>query len=178
MRRFSALCLALLATAAVHTPAAADPREISVVPESELRFGSFAVMGAGARSVAANGTVTDSFILPTQAGDTGPARFTVSYDRGNASRRSLDIEVELVLAPIGPVTQGGVTAQIGAFESTLPNHPTIVPGQAIRISMPNCVTRVCARSFAIGGRIDVTRNFGGADLSIPLVFDATVVSLR
>ena len=169
---------AVLAAAAllVSQPVSADVPRVRISPDSELRFGSFMVFGSGARTVSATGLVSDQAIVPIEGSTTGPARFTISYDRGNESKQSLDIEIELVISNPGPVRAGGVDARLSAFETDLPGALRVTPGQAIRLSIRNCSTRVCSRSFQVGARLDVARQFGGADLSVPIPLDATIIS--
>lgn len=134
------------------------------------------VFGSGSRTVNAGGGVVDVSIVPLEGNIPSPARFTVLYDRGNNSRHAIDIELELVMSSPGPVRIGGVEGRLSAFETDLPQALRIQPGQAVRISLPNCRTRVCSQSFQLGARLDVTRQFGGARLVIPIPFDVAVIS--
>ncbi|MCP5386260.1 MAG: DUF4402 domain-containing protein [Novosphingobium sp.] len=152
--------------------------QLTVTPQSDLRFGSLVVFGSGSRTVSANGNVLDSGIMSGDQGISGPARFTVSYDRGNESRRPLDVQIEVVLSNVSPINRDGTSARIATFDSDLPGGNQIQPGRPFTIRIPDCRQRVCSRSFAVGGRLDVTRNFGGADLRFPLVLDAVVISTR
>lgn len=162
---------------APNTADAARP-QLNIIPERELRFGSFAVPSAGYRQVSPTGTVISSGIFSVSTGDTGPARFTVMYDRGNNGRRNLNLRIQLVFSPPPTVQVGGVTAQLSAYRSDLPNAPQISPGQVVEILMPNCRTRTCSTTFHLGGRLDVTRTFGGAQVAIPIPVDATLISVR
>lgn len=148
-----------------------------VIPNSELHFGSFMVFGSGSRTVTASGTVSDSSIVALEGDPPAPARFTVLYDRGNNSRHSMDIELELVMSPTAPVRIGGVSGELSAFETDLPQALRISPGQAIRISMTNCRTRICSRSFRLGATLNVSRTHGGASLVVPIPFDVAVISV-
>ncbi len=160
----------------VPTQAQADRPEVIVDAQSELRFGTFMVFGNGSRRVSAAGNVTDVSLVALEGNPTGPARFTVSYDRGNQSRHVLDIELELVISQPPMVRVGGVEGQLSAFETDLSGAGRISPGQPIRVEMRNCRTRVCSVSFNVGARLDVSRTYGGADLAIPIPVDAAVIS--
>lgn len=134
------------------------------------------VFGRGARTVSAVGAVSDISIIPIEGTNPSPASFTVSYDRGNESRQIIDIELELVLTASESFKQEGVEAGLSAFETDLPGNLRISQNRAFRVSLPNCRTRVCSRSFTVGARLDVYREYGGASLVIPLLIDAAVIS--
>lgn len=150
--------------------------DVQVRPDSELRFGSFMIFGSGSRTVSPSGVVTDASIAPLDGTNPAPARFTISYDRGNESKHVLDIELQLVIFAPGLVRNGGIDAVLSKFETDLPGARQIESGQPITVSMQNCGTRVCSRSFSVGARLDVTRHFGGASLNLPIPIEARVVS--
>lgn len=170
-----ALALALATQPAGMAQAA--PAEVRIVAESDLDFGVFMVFGPGSRTVSAQGAVTDSAIVPLEGRTPAPARFAIHYDRGNNDRKAIDIELELVMTAPPPVRVGGVTGSLSSFETNLPAATRIQPGQAVRISIRACRTRVCSQRFQVGGRLDVSRQFGGAHLAIPLPFDVQVISV-
>jgi hypothetical protein len=159
-------------------PAFADEPILTITPRSDLRFGRFAVFGSGSRTITPQGAVFDSAIFSEPGSVTGPAEFDLSFDRGNESKFPIDVYIELVLS--GPNSQqlNGVTAQVSAFTSDLAGAPVIVPGRAISVVMLRCPTRVCTRSFRVGGRLDVTKYYGGATLAIPLPIDATIIVVK
>ena len=159
-------------------PAKAAPAQLTVVPQSDLRFGSFAVVSSGYRIVSPSGAVQDSGIFSTSTGGTGPAQFAVVYDRNNNSRRTLNLQIQLTFLPPQTVQVGGVTADLSAYQSDIPGAAQIVPGQIVEINIPNCRTRVCQTSFRLGGRLDVDRTSGGGAISIPIPVDALLVSAR
>lgn len=165
------LALALLAT----VQASAKPQEIRISSESDLSFGTFMVFGTGSRSVSTTGAVIDTAIVAVEGSSPRPARFTVQYDRGNESKQALDITVEIVMAAPASVRNAGVDARLSALETDLPGHSRVVSGEAITLRLTNCRSRVCSRSFAVGGRLDITRNFGGAKVEIPITIDARIV---
>ena len=170
--------LSLLVAGLWAVPAGADAPALRILPESELRFGRFAVPTRGSIVVSPTGSVTRNGIISVSPGDTSPARFTVRYDRGNNGNRILQLRIRLVFAAPSGVTQGGVTANLSALQSDLPNYPTIAPNQIVEITIPNCRQRVCERRFTIGGRLDVDRRFGGASVAIPIPVDAFLVSVN
>lgn len=159
-------------------PARAAPPQLTIVPQSDLRFGSFAVMGSGYRIVSPSGAVQDSGIFSTTTGDTGPAQFIVAYDRANNSKRALNLQIQLTFLPPQTVQVGGVTANLSAYQSDIPGASQIVPGQIVEINIPNCAARVCQTTFRMGGRLDVDRTSGGASVAIPIPVDALLVSVK
>lgn len=172
--RLLAASLALASLTA--DPAQAKPQEVRVRSQGDLYFGTFMVFGTGTRRVSANGAVVDTAIVSLEGGQPRPARFTIEYDRGNESKQSLEITLELVLSAPGNVQFGGVAARLGAFETDLPGHPRVAAGDVIAIRLTDCRTRVCRQSFSVGGQLDVTRNFGGARVNIPITIDARIVA--
>lgn len=156
----------------------ANPASIIVTQDAPLRFGSFVVPSSGSRQVTASGMVTNQSIIDAHTGPTGPAQFTIAYDRGNQSRRMLDIQIEVVLFGVPQVTVGGVSARLSSFDTDIPGVSALTPGQAVTISLRNCITRVCSTTFHIGGRLDVTRSYGGAVITVPLPISATVVAVN
>ena len=154
----------------------AKPAEVRVSVDSELAFGSFMVFGAGRRTVGVNGMVSDEAIVALEGTIPSPAQFTVTYDRGNENKHVLDIEVELYISPASAVRVGGVEGRLSVFETDLPGAMRVTNGQPIRISIPNCRTRTCSRSFRLGATLNVSRSFGGASLVIPIPVDAVLIS--
>lgn len=151
--------------------------EVSITSERDLHFGSFMVFGSGSRTVSASGVVLDNALVALEGVPPTPARFTLAYDRGNESKHVLDIELELVISSSPRVRDGGVDGAVTGLQTDLPGVGALTPGQAIRVVLRNCRSRVCTQSFHVGGRLDVTRNFGGANLVIPIPLDATVISV-
>ena len=154
----------------------AKPPEVRVQTEADLRFGSFMVFGSGARSVSVAGAVTDQAIVAVEGTTPGPGRFTIQYDRGNESRQPLDVTLELTFVAPALYRQAGVEARLSAFETDLPGYARVAPGETMQVRFSNCRTRVCSRSFNLGARLDTSRQYGGADLVIPIDFDARIVS--
>ncbi|MEZ5680735.1 MAG: DUF4402 domain-containing protein [Erythrobacter sp.] len=172
------LLAAILTLAVGPAPALAVPPTISIVNPLYLRFGTFAVPASGFREVSPSGGVTSSGIFALGNGGTGPARFTVQYDRGNNSRRRLDIVVDLVFSTPPAFSQPGLNARLSRYQTDLPGYGLIAPGQAVRVEMRNCVQRTCSMSFNLGGRLDIDRSFGGGIVEIPVPVDAVLISDR
>lgn len=161
------------------SPAAiANKPELQIITNADLRFGAFAVPTRGFREISPSGSIISAGIFALNDSGTGPARFTVQYDRGNNGRRRLDLVIELVLSAPSTFTNGGLTAQLSRYQTDLPGYSFVQPGQVIRIEMPNCTQRVCSTSFNLGGRLDVERSFGGGPVVIPIPADAVLVSVR
>lgn len=168
----------LMATLCLPTsPATANTPQVSVLPESELSFGTFMVFGSGSRTVSPVGAVSDIGIVALEGQPIAPARFTISYDRGNQSRNAMELELEVVLSVPPPTRMGGVEARLSAFETDLPGAMRITPGRPFRLIISDCRTRICSRTFQVGGRLDVTRHFGGAQLVLPIPVDVAVISI-
>lgn len=177
--RYPAITLVALACLLpASQPAQADAAQVRILPLSELRFGSFAVPSSGSIEVGATGSVIREGIVSVTSGDTSPARFVVRYDRGNNGRTRLDLLIQLTFAAPTSFVQGGVTASLSRYQTDLPGYASISPNQIIEIRIPNCRQRVCETSFNLGGRLDVDRRFGGAEVAIPIPVDAILVSVR
>ncbi|NCP22512.1 MAG: DUF4402 domain-containing protein [Erythrobacter sp.] len=168
--RVISLAAALLAPASL----TAKPQDVRVRNQSDLSFGTFMVVDKGSRSVSATGAVADRAIVTLEGRQPSPARFTVEYDRGNESKQVLEVTIELVMSAPSSVRFGGVDARLSAFETDLPGHSRVTSGEAMTVRLTNCRTRVCSRTFAIGGRLDLTRSFGGAKIDIPIIVDARI----
>lgn len=169
--------IAVAAVALLSSPAIeAKTPEVRVQPEGELAFGTFMVFGSGARTVGSSGLVSDFSIVPLEGTRARPARFTIEYDRGNESKHVLDVTLQLTFFAPDMHRQGGVEARLSAFETDLPGHSSISPGELIELQFDNCRTRICSKTFHVGARLDVNRQFGGANLVIPIDFNARVVT--
>lgn len=172
------LAMAAMALLVGSQPARADTPQLRVTPVNDLRFGSFAVMSDGYRVVRPDGSVQSSGIFSAGTAGTGPARFRVSYDRGNNGNRRLDLEIELRFAAAPVVTQGGIVAELKQYQSDLPGYATVAAGQAVTVRIANCRARVCETTFNLGGRLDVERNYGGGTVVLPIPVDAVLISVR
>ena len=166
-----------LALASHSQTASAKTASIDIVPQKQLRFGSFGVMDSGSRVVSPSGAVTSIGIVPVQGSVTGPAEFAIVYDRGNESKRPVSLVIEVMLLAAPPLNQGGLVATVSEFTTDLAGAPTLAPGQAVMLAIDNCLTRQCTRTFRVGGRLQVKRSSGGGPISIPLPITANLVTV-
>lgn len=166
-----------VAMLALSSPTYADVPSAYVFPEGDLDFGVMAVFGSGTRTITPSGSVTESGIVSASGDFPAPARFSVGYDRGNEGNKSINVIFLVTFGAVPPVTQGGVTGIVSNLTSDLPGALTITAGQTVQVSINNCRTRQCGVTFNVGGRIDVTSLYGGADLSTPVPVSVTVVSV-
>ena len=167
--------VALLATA---MPSGAAQPTLSIRSDADLRYGSFVIFSNGSRTVSATGAITDMGVVPAGREPSGPATFTVQYDRGNNGKKLLDLVIEVQLLSVPPVAASGITASLHSFETDLPGYARIMPGSIMTIAINGCVTRICARSFRVGARLDVNRSWGGGRVNVPLPMNAVLVSAR
>lgn len=176
-RRYTAPLSALLLWT---TPTAIKtaPPQLRIIPQTDLRFGSFAIIDRGYRVVDPAGGVQNVGIFSIASGDTGPALFRIRYDRGNNGRRRLDLRFQMVLSQAPVITQGGITAQLSQYQTDIPGYANVQAGEVIDISIPNCRTRICRTSFNVGGRLDVASNYGGGTIRVPIPADIVLISVR
>ena len=161
----------------LHSPASAKQPEVRIRTQGELSFGTFMVFGTGSRGVSSSGVVSDNSVVPLEGITPQPARFSVEYDRGNNSRNSLDILIEVVITTPGRQRFGGVEAEIAGLFADLPGYRSVSSGETMQVRLRNCRARVCTQSFNVGGLLRVNRLYGGAKVDIPLAIDARVVSV-
>jgi hypothetical protein len=184
LRRVCGQCLraVLLGAASLSlltAPARAAPPSVYATAETDLRFGRIVVFGSGTRIVTPAGAVTDSGGILSASGDSpGPSQISVGYDRGNEGKNAITVVMQVTFGAVPPVTQGGVTATITNLTSDLPGALTITSGQTVPLTINNCRTRQCGATFKIGGRLNVTRMYGGANISTPVPVSVTVVSVN
>lgn len=79
------------------SPAVAAAPSVTVNADQSLRFGSFFTDSAGSRTVAANGSVSGTAIIPVTGTSPGPAQFTITYDRGNNANTAYSLLVSVLL---------------------------------------------------------------------------------
>ncbi len=132
--------------------------------------------GSGSRTVSATGTVTNANVLPVSGGNTGPAQFTLTYDRGAPATGPITVAVLLTLSPPSNFAQNGLVATVSGFDTDLSGIPLLIPAQSILFTMRPCSTQVCAQTFHVGGRIDVTQPGNGGSITVPLTITATLVA--
>lgn len=175
---FPFLALGLLVETFVPVPLFGKTPEVSIIPERALQFGTFMVFGSGSRLVSASGAISDSSVIALDGTAPAPARFTVRYDRGNENNHVLDIELELAISDSPRTRVDGVEASVSSFETDLPGGAQVSSTKPVRMMIANCRARVCTRSFQVGGRLEVTRSFGGADVEVPIPIDVRIIAVE
>ena len=181
--------LGLLSTF-IAAEARAASANISLTADTKLRFGTFVAFNGGSRTVSATGVVTNDRIWPVTATgsgqgsgrvsetSTGPAQFTLTYDRGNGDHEPLSLTIQLILLAPAPVAITGVSGSLSGFDTDLPGVANLQPGQSIPATISNCTTRLCTLSFHIGARLDVSRSGAGASLSMAIPLSAVLVRVE
>lgn len=157
--------------------ARADPARVTITSNAPLRFGNLMVPATGIRTISAQGTITDSGLFAIGGSPVGPAQFSVVYDRGNASGRAINIQIQIIFSGLQQVTAGGVVGRLSQLDTDLPSSLGSMNGTTMTLTLRNCAQRQCSTSFRIGGRLEVNRNYGGAALVFPLPAIATVASV-
>lgn len=171
------LVFVLFLASSFPTLARGQADELKVVKNKELNFGTFMVFGSGSRRVSSAGVVSDRAVVNLEGSPASPGRFTVVYDRGDASYQPLDVTVEIVISAPSQVREGGVDARISSLSTNLEGHGQVAFGQAITLQIKNCRSRRCTRSFNVGAQLNVSRHFGGNDVVIPIDVDARLVAV-
>ena len=161
---------------ALSTPALAATPSITVTADQALRFGSFFTDTSGTRTVSATGTVTGSAIVPLTGSAPGPAQFTFTYDRGINANVNYSLLIAVLVPGTASQISGGVTGTIASFNTDLPGVSALLPGQIAQITLTGCQSRICSRTFRVGGTLQVARTSGGAELAIPIPIVVTVMA--
>lgn len=156
----------------------AAPASISVSAEKDLEFGTFAVATSGWRSVSPTGEVRDAGILAFSGSPVGPARYSITFDRGNESKRTVDVLVQVMMSAPRNIVERGVSASLSNLASDLPGAGSTAAGLSATLRIPNCRDRRCVVSFSVGGRLDVAGNQYGANLRIPVAVTAAIISVN
>lgn len=169
------VCVALLGLMAAEPAMAAAG--ITVTADQTLRFGTFAVAGSGTRTVGASGTTSNTNVYPVSGSTSGPAQFTIAYERLIQTGLPINVTVQITIAPVSSVTQNGVTGSISQFTTDLPGNASVTAGQAFTYTIANCTTFICQQSFRIGASLNVSQSTAGATLTAPLSVTATIVTV-
>ncbi|MFM5930716.1 MAG: DUF4402 domain-containing protein [Novosphingobium sp.] len=157
--------------------ALADQATVTITPNAPLRFGTLLVPTTGTRTVNAFGVVSDSGLFTVGGPATGPAQFSLVYDRGNESRRVINIQIQVTFSGLQQVTAGGVVGRLSQLDTDLPVSIGTMTGTTMTLTLRGCAQRRCGTSFRVGGRLQVTRNYGGGELVFPLPAVATVLAV-
>ena len=158
---------------AVAEPVHAKRPRVEITELQELRFGEFAVLGTGARTVGTDGSIQDVGLVPMGAANIGPAAFAITYDRGNESNRTITIDVSLAINS-GVYSSNGLKAELRELASDLPGFHRIEPGQSMVLTLPDCRQRVCTMTFRIGATMEVTHSSGGGNIVVPTFLEVAV----
>lgn len=179
-RAFAILGLAALCAG----PARAATPSVTITADQPLRFGTLLVPFSGTRTVGADGSISDSGLMGLAGNPTGPAQFTVTYDRGNNSFHShgrgggdITIVVQVIFAGYQTVRSGGVTGQLSGLTSDLQGNGNQLTGSVATVTIANCVARTCSQTFHVGATLNVNRASGGAQLVFPLPASAAVIQV-
>lgn len=151
--------------------------EIVVTADQPLRFGTLLVPASGSRTVGARGTVVDAGLYQVGNEPVGPAQFTVTYDRGNESKRSINVVVQVFLAGAQGVRVGSVEAQLSGLESDIAAVSGLPSDALATFTIANCRERRCTRTFRVGARLSLVRAAGGAEVVVPLTALASVLAV-
>jgi hypothetical protein len=172
--RFAFMVCATMTPATINATSAS----LTISQDMPLRFGSIVVFGHGSRSVSANGETGNDQIYPVGINTSGPARFTVTYDRGSDPLREVSVTYLIMLGGVAPVNQSGLTGTLSRFDSDLPEASSILPGRGVVQTMPPCISQTCRSTFHIGAWLEVTQAKGGGTLSFSLPVSAKLVSVQ
>ncbi|MCY1669501.1 DUF4402 domain-containing protein [Novosphingobium sp. SL115] len=167
------LGIALLNSTTSH----AKTPEILVTSDLPLRFGTLLVPSAGSRTIGSSGTVQDSGVFQIGNDPVGPAQFTVTYDRGNEGNRTINVVIQLVVNANQKVRVGAVEGQLSQLESDARTPSGATGGALATFTLANCRERRCSRTIRIGGRLDLSRTAGGAQLVVPLAASAILLDV-
>jgi hypothetical protein len=167
-----------LVAASLPAAAYAAPAGLSIKQDMPLRFGNFVVFDRGGRTVSATGSVIDDNVFPVGRGGTGPAQFTVTYDRGSDDTREISISYVIQLGAISQFGKGGLSGTLSNFEIDVAGYGQLGTGRAVVQTIANCSSRICMATFHVGARLDLTRAGGSTALTIPLPISATLVSVQ
>lgn len=159
-------------------PACAAPPAVTVSADLPLRFGALLVPASGTRIVTSRGQVIDTGLFAIGEDPVGPAQFTVTYDRGNESRRPIDVDVQVFLSGSGKVRIGAVEGELSQLESDIRSAGGGRDEPIVTLTLTDCRERRCSMTFRVGGRLDVLRTSGGAGLVIALGATASVLAVR
>lgn len=149
---------------------------LSLTQDQPLRFGSFAVLDRGSKSVGALGTVVNEGLVPLGNLHENPAQFTLTWLRGDAGLQPVTVVVQLAFGKAPAVTTGSINAQITAYETDLGGLTSITPGGGLTYTFANCASASCSATFRVGARMDITAAGDGAPLTLALPITARIMA--
>ncbi|WP_068075834.1 DUF4402 domain-containing protein [Novosphingobium lentum] len=147
---------------------------VSVEIDRSLRFGQFAVLGSGSRSLDPTGSVTDIGLFPIGRRDWQSARFTVRHARAPGVTGPASVVVQIVVTTAPQVVTRMATARIVAFDVT--GRGAVQPGEPFEITLTGCASTACTQSIDFGARIEIAGEGDGTTMAFPLSISARVLS--
>lgn len=170
------LC-ALLALFLVAGPTWAADR-IEIVERHELDMGMIILERAGEKTVDAEGK-SYSINLPMVHGSASPAQFDILYIRDPANPAiSANRVVELMFFGTNPVGMSPHAARITRFYTNLPDHPLLMPGEAVQIAMTECSGERCVFHFRLGATVAFADTRAMGNMAFPIAVQARIVSVH
>lgn len=174
-RAWPALAASVIALAPAHALAAAAT--FTAVANQPLAFGTLVVSGSGSRTIATDGSSTNSGILPLGDSTSTPAEFTLTYTHASGIFIFYQLQIQVTLPAANSLTVGGVQGTISNFTTDLPGLPSLLPGQTGTVTVNTCYTATCTIVFHVGGTLNVTSGTSGAQLVFPLVVMTSATAL-
>jgi hypothetical protein len=147
---------------------------LTVELDRSLRFGQFALLGSGSRSLSAEGEVSDTGLLSVGHGGAQTARVTVAWSRGTASVADGPQTVQVIINAPARINARNFTGRIVAF--TVSSHGTVRPGEPFELALSDCAGGRCVQSFEVGATLEVQGEGDGSALTIPLSITARTIS--
>ena len=162
------LCMPPIVASAQVQPA------LTVDIERSLRFGQFAILGGGSRSLGVDGLVTDQGLL--SVGRDGPqtARFTIEYRRKPGTTGAGAVIVQVVVNAPSRLASRTLRGRIVKFD--VGGHGAVRPGEPFEVTLSDCAAARCAQSFDLGATLEVEGEGDGSALAIPLSITARTIS--
>lgn len=172
----SGVMVAMALPASLSAQTVTQSSSLLLTQDEPLRFGSFAVLDHGSKSVGALGAVIDEGLIPLGSAHENPAQFTLIWQRGDNSVQPVTVVVQLAFGKPPPAIAGSITAQITSYETDLGGLSTITPGGGLSYTFASCTSRTCSATFRVGARIDVTATGDGAPVTLALPITARIVA--
>lgn len=165
--------LLLLASLPVATYAQSQSA-LTVDIERSLRFGQFAILGGGSRTLGVDGLVTDQGLLSVGREGAQTARFTIAYRRNGGAGGAGAVIVQVVVSAPSRLTSRSVRARIAKFDVS--GHGAVRPGEPFEVTLLDCAGARCTQSFDLGATLEVEGEGDGSALAIPLMITARTIS--
>ena len=174
MRMMAGLA-AILASALQPAAAVAQAQPgLTVGFERSLRFGQFAILGSGSRSLGADGTVSDLGLLSVGRDGAQTARFTIEYQRRAGAGTTGAVVVQVVVNAPAQIVTRALKGRIARFDVS--GHGPIRPGEPFEVTLSNCAGTRCSDSFDLGATLEIAGQGDGSALPIPLAITVRFIS--